>query len=44
MSCSRSIWIHLLRGFGAIGLIVLAVIYGGEYVWLLPPRSLPNPF
>jgi hypothetical protein len=37
MSCNRSITIHLLRGFGAIALIVLAVLYGGENVWLLPP-------
>ena len=40
MSCSRSISIHLLRGFGAIALIALAVLYGGEYVWLLPPMLI----
>ena len=37
MFCSRSVSIHLLRGFGAIVLIALAVLYGGEQVWLLPP-------
>ena len=37
MFCSRSVTIHLLRGFGAIALIVLAGVYGGECLWLLPP-------
>jgi hypothetical protein len=37
MSCSRSILMHLLRGFGAIALIVLAVVYGGERLSLLLP-------
>jgi hypothetical protein len=37
MHCSRSITVHLLRGFSAAGLIGLAVIYGGAYPWLLPP-------
>jgi hypothetical protein len=37
MSCNRSISIHLLRGFGALALIALAVLYGGAHVWLLPP-------
>jgi hypothetical protein len=37
MSCSRSVTVHLLRGFGAIALIVLAVLYGEANLWLLPP-------
>ena len=37
MYCSRSITVHLLRGFGAIGLITLAIVYGSAQPWLLPP-------
>lgn len=40
MYCSRSIGVHLLRGFGAVGLIVLAILYGGAHAWLLPPALL----
>jgi hypothetical protein len=28
---------HLLRGLGAVVLIVLTVTYGGAHAWLLPP-------
>jgi hypothetical protein len=35
--CSRSVSLHLLRGLGAVVLIVLTVTYGGAYAWLLPP-------
>lgn len=37
MNCSRSTTMHLLRGFGAVGLIALAVVYGEAHAWLLPP-------
>jgi len=37
MSCSRSTYIHLMRGIGAVVAITLAVMYGGAYPWLLPP-------
>ena len=37
MSCSRSLFIHLMRGAGAAVLIVLAVILGGAHARLLPP-------
>jgi hypothetical protein len=40
MSCSRSITLHLLRGFGAAGLIALAVSYGGAHAWLWPPALI----
>jgi hypothetical protein len=32
-----SVTIHLLRGFSAIALIVLAGVYGEANLWLLPP-------
>ena len=35
--CSRSVSLHLLRGLGAVVLIVLTVNYGGAHAWLLPP-------
>ena len=37
MFCSRSISVHLLRGAGAVGLVVLAFGYGSAYPWLMPP-------
>jgi hypothetical protein len=37
MYCSRSIAVHLFRGFGAVGLIALAILYGEAHAWLLPP-------
>jgi hypothetical protein len=37
MYCSRSMAVHLLRGFGAVGLIALAFIYGEGHAWLFPP-------
>jgi len=40
MYCSRSMTVHLLRGFGAVGLIALAVIYGEAHVWLWPPALI----
>ncbi|MEA2793871.1 MAG: hypothetical protein QOI87_1251 [Bradyrhizobium sp.] len=35
--CSRSVSLHLLRGLGAVVLIVLTITYGGAHAWLLPP-------
>jgi hypothetical protein len=40
MYCSRSMTVHLLRGFGAAGLIALAVIYREAHAWLLPPALI----
>lgn len=40
MYCSRSITVHLLRGFGAVGLIALAAVYGEAHAWLLPPALI----
>jgi hypothetical protein len=40
MYCSRSITVHLLRGFSAVGLIALAVVYGRAHGWLLPPALI----
>ena len=37
MYCSRSVPIHLLRGFGAVALLAAAFAFGGYYVWLWPP-------
>lgn len=37
MFCSRSVSIHLLRGVGAIVMIALAILYGRERVWIVPP-------
>lgn len=37
MFCSRSVSIHLLRGIGAIAMIALAILYGSERLWLMPP-------
>ena len=36
MSCSRSTAIHLLRGLGAVILVVLALSLGKEHPVLLP--------
>ncbi len=36
MSCSRSISVHLLRGLGAVVLVVLAFSYGGGHPVLFP--------
>ena len=40
MSCSRSVSIHLLRGLSAVALIVIAVIYGENRIWLVPPLAI----
>lgn len=40
MYCSRSITLHLLRGFSAAGLIALAVLFGEAHEWLLPPALI----
>lgn len=40
MYCSRSVTVHLLRGFSAVGLIALAVIYGDAHAWLWPPALI----
>lgn len=40
MYCSRSMTVHLLRGFGAVGLIALTVIYGEAHAWLWPPALI----
>lgn len=37
MFCSRSMSIHLLRGLGAVLLLIAAFMFGRERVWLLPP-------
>ena len=37
MFCSRSITIHLLRGLGAVLLLIAAFMFGREQVWLVPP-------
>lgn len=37
MFCSRSIWVHLLRGIGAATLIALAIYLGTEQLWRLIP-------
>lgn len=37
MFCSRSVPIHLLRGLGAVLLLIAAFIVGREQVWLVPP-------
>ena len=37
MFCSRSVSIHLLRGVGAVAMLALAILYGSERAWLVPP-------
>jgi hypothetical protein len=37
MFCSRSVSLHLLRGALAVALVILAMEYGGERIWLWPP-------
>ena len=37
MFCSRSVSLHLLRGLGAVTLLVAAFAFGSEHVWLWPP-------
>jgi hypothetical protein len=37
MYCSRSVSVHLLRGVGALALLVVAFALGREHVWLWPP-------
>jgi hypothetical protein len=37
MFCSRSISVHLLRGLGAVALVALAIMVGGDHLWLVPP-------
>ena len=36
MYCSRSVSVHLLRGLGAVALIMAAFAFAGDYVWLWP--------
>lgn len=36
MSCSRSLYVHLLRGAVAGGLLVLGFVYATTMSWLLP--------
>lgn len=36
MSCSRSLYVHLLRGIGAAALLVLGFVYANAVPWLLP--------
>lgn len=36
MSCSRSLSLHLLRGAGAVALLVLGLVYADAMPWLLP--------
>ena len=40
MVCSRSVSIHLLRGFGAAVLVSMVVLYGSERIWILLPSLL----
>jgi hypothetical protein len=35
MSCSRSLYVHLLRGAGAVAMVVLGFIYVNAVPWLL---------
>lgn len=37
MFCSRSVSVHLLRGLGAVLLLIAAFALGREHVWLWPP-------
>jgi hypothetical protein len=37
MFCSRSVSVHLLRGIGAVTLLVAAFAFGRDHVWLWPP-------
>jgi hypothetical protein len=37
MHCSRSVSVHLLRGVGAVTLLVAAFSFGREHIWLWPP-------
>ena len=34
MSCSRSLYVHLLRGLGAVALLVLGFVYANAIAWL----------
>jgi len=36
MSCNRSLYAHLLRGAGAVVLLVLGFVYANAVPWLLP--------
>jgi hypothetical protein len=36
MHCSRSVSVHVLRGAGALTLLVAALAFGREHVWLWP--------
>lgn len=40
MSCDRAVSAHLLRGFGAVILLVAAFVLGGDQFWLVPPLLL----
>ena len=35
MSCDRAMSVHLLRGLGAVVLLVAAFAFGGEHPWLV---------
>jgi uncharacterized membrane protein YoaK (UPF0700 family) len=37
MFCSRSISVYLLRGLGAVVAVALAIMVGGDHLWLVPP-------
>ena len=36
MSCSRSLYVYLLRGLGAVALLVPGFVYANAVPWLLP--------
>jgi hypothetical protein len=36
MSCDRAVSVHLLRGCGAVILLVAAFMLGGDQIWLVP--------
>ena len=36
MHCHRSLAIHVMRGLGAIALVVVAFAHGSAYGWLFP--------
>jgi hypothetical protein len=37
MHCNRSVGLHVLRGLGAVALVVLAFAYGDSHGWLFLP-------
>jgi hypothetical protein len=40
MSCDRAVSVHLLRGLGAVILLLAAFILGADQIWLVPPLLL----